>query len=85
LARLEELDRLLADYRSRVATAPSKVLVIIESLFARPVISADSISRAFGVTHQTAMNWIRRLQVAKILTDSTKSGREMLYIASELL
>lgn len=85
IARLDELDTLLKDYRDRVTDAPGPLQAIIDDLLMRAVISADMIVQKYGVSHQTAINWIRRLQAAKVLTDSLKSGRETIYIAGRLL
>lgn len=83
--RLGELDVLLDSYCKKVMKAPGPLQQIIEDLFTLPVVSAESISKKYSVSHQTAMNYIRRLEKETILDDSIKNGREMMFVATALL
>lgn len=83
--RIGELDVLATDFKARIRKAPGPLQAVVEDLFFSPIIHADMIAAKYGVSHQTAMNWIGRLQEAGILNGAQKSGRRTLYIAKELL
>ncbi len=85
IERLNTLEQMLSDYKARVQQAPGELQAIVEELFALPAVTTEAILKKFPVSHQTAMNWIRRLQTVGILNDTMKSGRHTLYICRELL
>lgn len=83
--RLAFLEKTREEFKNKMQKGPGPLQAIVDDLFGIPVLSADDITRKYKVSHQTAMNWIRRLQGAHILDDQFRSGRENLFLCGRLL
>lgn len=60
------------------------VLGITDTLFERPVISANEVCARFKVTHQSAMSALRRLAEMRIIFEVTGKQRNRLFVAAEI-
>jgi len=85
IKRLEKLMLIYADFRARVTKAPGALQGIVDDLFSVPAITAEKIADKYKVSHQTAMNYVRKLQGKGILDEQQKVGRQIMYFAMTLV
>ena len=86
MEKIKKLQDLQADWHKRLLhpRASASQVKLADALFESPYIWPDRARRILGVTHQGAMNIIRKLVDNKVLT-AISVGRSKIYIASELL
>lgn len=82
--RATRLRDLQVEYTERVRTVRTSALLLklIESLFARPAVTAAVVRDLLDVTPRTAQQHIDRLREAGILAEITGRKRDRIYVAS---
>lgn len=58
---------------------------VMNLLFERPILSANDIVERFEVSHQTAMQTLRRLEALNLVEEITGQQRNRRYLAGEIL
>lgn len=73
------------DYRNRYQTGRSVwILVAIDLLFERPVITVSRLARSLNITYPTAMSIVTNLERDGVLTETTGNRRNRVYAATEI-
>lgn len=73
-------------YRERYRTGRSAwILVAIDLLFERPVITVSRLARSLGITYPTAQGIVTMLERDGVLTETTGQRRNRVYAAMEVL
>lgn len=85
--RAKRLQDLQVEYRERAAAAGSSAALglVVEQLFATPVVTISSMSKSMRYSYQTARNNMNRLVEVGILSEHRASTRPMLYVARDIL
>ncbi|MSQ10228.1 MAG: Fic family protein [Dehalococcoidia bacterium] len=81
------LDALRSHWRgvARASGRSSLLEQIVDMVFAAPVITANGVIKAFGVTHPSAMGALLRLEAAGLLREVTGQVRNRIYAADLVL
>lgn len=87
IQRAKQLQDLQHEWRVKLQQTRITGLVfgIVDSLFEKPVISANQTAEKFNVTHQAAMKALRRLEAMGIVREITDKKRNRLYLATDIL
>ncbi len=85
--RAKRLQDLQIEWRSHLqkARVTGLVLGIVDSLFESPVISANEVVALFKVSHQAAMQALRRLEKMNLLHETTGRQRSRAYLATDIM
>ena len=85
--RAKRLQDLQIEWRSHLqkARVTGLVLGIVDSLFESPVISANEVVAHFKVSHQAAMQALRRLEKMNLLQETTGRQRSRAYLAADIM
>ena len=86
-ARAKKLQDLQLQWRADMQKARVSGLVIgvVDALFRTPAISASDIIAQFGVSHQAAMQALRRLEEIGVVSESSGKQRGRIYLATEIV
>ena len=86
-SRAKRLRDLQIEWRSHLqkARVTGLVLGIVDSLFESPVISANEVVAHFKVSHQAAMQALRRLEKMNLLQETTGRQRSRAYLAADIM
>jgi len=85
LARGRRLLGLREAYRLTYQQGRSpRILQTVDLLFERPVVSGRRLATSLGVTHQTAMAIIRKLEDDEVLVEMTGNYRNRVYAATHI-
>jgi DNA-binding MarR family transcriptional regulator len=78
---------LQAAWRERLQQAKMSGLVlgVVDALFESVALTANEVAEQFGVSHQAAMQAIRRLEKMGIVRETTGRKRDRVYAAPEIL
>ncbi|HJR71800.1 MAG TPA: Fic family protein [Gammaproteobacteria bacterium] len=86
LGRIQRIDTLLAAWRQRIATAPSRVPEKALDLFAEnPFWTVNKLAERLAVAFTTAQRAIDRLESAGVVTRATEAKRNRVYCARAIL
>lgn len=87
IERLEKLLRLQEEYKQKLLSHGGPVVLndIVDNLFKSPAISIPFVADKYGVSKQTARNYIIRLEDVGILVDLKVSRRPKLYVAPSII
>ena len=87
IARTRQLQDLQAAWRERLQQAKMSGLVlgVVDTLFESVALTANEVAERFGVSHQAAMQAIRRLEKMGIVRETTGRKRDRVYAAPEIL
>lgn len=86
LTTSRRLTALRDEYRERYRTGRSGwILVAIDRLFERPVITVSRLARSLSITYPTAQGIVTALERDGILTETTGRRRNRVYAAMEIL
>ena len=86
LRRAEQVNSLLADWRRRLADAPSPVAVqLVDLLAENPYWTVRRAASRLGVAFTTAQRAVERLRAASIVTQVGEGRRDRVYCATDLL
>lgn len=86
LGRIQRIDTLLADWRGRLATAPSRLPEKALDLFVEnPFWTVSKLSERLDVAFTTAQRAIDRLESAGVVTRATAARRNRAYCARAIL
>ena len=87
VVRARRLQDLQIGWRTKYqrARGAGLLLAIVDSLFAVPVISPRQVAKRLHVSHQAAMQVLRRLENDQILKETTGKQRNRLYVAPEIM
>jgi Fic family protein len=61
------------------------VIGVVDALFRTPAISATDVVAQFGVSHQAAMQALRRLEEIGLVSESSGKQRGRIYLATEIV
>lgn len=79
------LTALREEYRERYHTGRSAwILLAIDLLFERPVITVSRLARSLNITYPTAMSIVTTLERDGVLTETTGNRRNRVYGAMEI-
>ena len=86
-SRAKRLQDLQIEWRAHLqkARVTGLVLGIVDSLFESPVISANDVVAHFKVSHQAAMQALRRLEKMNLLQETTGRQRNRAYLAVDIM
>ena len=73
------------DERLQAGRATGLMHRVMNLLFERPILAANDIVERFEVTHQTAMQTLRRLEAMGVVQEMTGQRRNRRYLADEIL
>lgn len=86
LRRAEQINSLLADWRRRLADAPSPAAVqLVDLLAENPYWTVRRAASRLGVAFTTAQRAVERLRAAAIMTQVGEARRDRVYCATDLL
>ncbi|MCZ7629547.1 MAG: hypothetical protein M5U19_11060, partial [Microthrixaceae bacterium] len=86
VSRAERLVDIREDYRGRLADDRSRAAALVDMIFQNPVLTTSRVAGDLGVTLQGALNLIRRLESALIVTEVRGiPGRSKRWVALEVL
>jgi Fic family protein len=86
LRRAEQVNSLLADWRRRVADAPSPAAAqLVDLLAENPYWTVRRAASRLDVAFTTAQRAVERLRAAAIVTQVGKARRDRVYCATDLL
>jgi Fic family protein len=87
ITRAKQLQDLKLEWRKRLQLARTTGLAlgIVDMLFESPVISAKDVIDRFEVSHQAAMQALRRLEKLGLLCEATGRRRHQSYMAKEIV
>jgi Fic family protein len=87
VVRIRRLQDLQLAWRESLQKArmTGLVLGIADWLFENPIISANQVAERFGVTHQAAMQALRRLEEHQIVRETTGKRRNRAFVAADIL
>lgn len=87
IERAAQLLDLRESYRHRVRAprAPARFLAAIDELFIKPVVTVASLAEAMGVSYQVANRYLRQLEVARMVRETTGKRRNRVYVAEDIL
>jgi len=86
VSRAERLVDIREDYRGRLADDRSRVAALVDTIFQNPVLTTSRVAGDLGVTLQGALNLVRRLESARIVTEVQGiPGRSKRWVALEVL
>lgn len=87
VVRAKRLQDLQMAWRTQYqrARGAGLLLGIVDALFAVPVISPRQIAKELHVSHQAAMQALRRLENDHVLKEATGKQRNRLYVAPEII
>lgn len=82
----EELADLRETYRARLAGSRSRAIEVVDLLFQNPFLVSNRVAAQLGVTAQSAMNHLRRLESEGIVQEVFGlPGRSKRWVAQEVL
>jgi Fic family protein len=87
VVRAKRLQDLQMAWRTKYqrARGAGLLLGIVDALFAVPVISPRQVAKQLRVSHQAAMQALRRLENDQVLKEATGKQRNRLYVAPEIM
>jgi Fic family protein len=87
VARSHRLLDLRESYRQRMQAprAPARFLGAVDELFVRPALTANSLAQALGVRYQVANRYLKQLEAAGIVRETTGRRRDRVYVAEEII
>ncbi|MFH1111251.1 MAG: Fic family protein [Planctomycetota bacterium] len=86
VSRAERINRLLEEWRSRVAGASSKTpALVLDMLAANPFVTAKRAAEYLGVAFTTAQRAIKKLMDASIVEEVGNAQRDRVYCAKAIL
>jgi Fic family protein len=87
VVRIRRLQDLQLAWRESLQKArmTGLVLGIADWLFENPILSANQVAERFGVTHQAAMQALRRLEEHQIVRETTGKRRNRAFVAADIL
>lgn len=86
ITQAERLGDLREDYRSRLLSDRSRAGEVIDLVFENPVLTTTRIGVSLGVSVQTALNMVRRLEKLGIVTEVAGiSGRSKRWVSLDVL
>lgn len=86
LTTSRRLTELRDSYHERYRTGRSAwILVAIDLLFERPVITVSRLARSLNVTYPTAQGIVTTLERDGVLTETTGQRRNRVYAAMDIL
>jgi DNA-binding transcriptional ArsR family regulator len=87
ITRAKRLQDLQSEWRGKLqqARVTGLVLGIADSLFESPLISANAVADRFDVTHQAAMQALRRLEQMGIVEEVSGRQRNRVYRATDIV
>jgi Fic family protein len=86
LGRIQRIDDLLADWRDRLAKAPSRLPIQAVELFAEnPFWTVNKLAERLGVAFTTAQRAIDRLESVDIVSLASQAKRNRVYCARAIL
>lgn len=86
VTRAEELVDLREEMRHRLTDDRSRATEVIEMIFENPVLNTTRIAESLGVTPQSALNHVRRLESEDIVLEVAGiPGRSKRWVAPEIL
>jgi Fic family protein len=87
ILRAKKLQDLQLEWRERLqkARVTGLVLGIADGLFASPVTSANNEAARFDVSHQAAMQALRRLEKMNMIREVSGRRRNRIYLAPEIV
>jgi Fic family protein len=86
-ARVRRLQDLRAEYRQQLQTerTATRLLQVIDLLFARPTVTVGMVARHLGSPFAAAQRYVNRLEKAGLLREVTGQARNRLYVAQGVL
>ena len=86
-SRARRLQDIQTEWRSRLqqAKASGLLLAVADHLLGWPLITASTVQQLFGVTHPTALQALRRLELHGIVKQLRGTGRQRLFLADTVL
>lgn len=87
VVRAKHLQDLQSRWRSKYqrARGAGLLLGIVDELFNVPVLVPRQVAKKFRVSHQSAMQVLRRLEHDEILKEITGKQRNRLFVAPEII
>lgn len=87
LKRAKQMQDLQAAWENELQKKRVSVLTLgaAHTLFEMPILSANLLAERFKITHQAAMNILRRLEALDILKEMTERKRDRLYVAPAIM
>jgi Fic family protein len=87
IERARRLLDLRESYRQMVKAprAPARFLAAIDELFIRPVLTVTSLADAASVGYQVANRYLRQLEMAGMVRETTGRRRNRVYVAEDIL
>ena len=82
--QLQDLDKEWRE-RLRIDRGTNTMYSVVDLLLERPILSAFDVTNRFGVTHQTAINSLRRLEEIGLLREYTGQKRNQRFMAPEIM
>jgi Fic family protein len=85
--RAKRLQDLRERYRHRLQSerAASRLLSVVDLLFARPVLSIPALTQEMGVSFVVAQRYVKRLTKVGLLREITGKTRNRLFAADEIM
>jgi Fic family protein len=85
--RICRITDLRDSYRSQfqAAKAGGRLMLVIDYLFDRPVLSVNSLAKELGVGYATANRYIAKLEDAGVIRELTGQARNRVYRADDVL
>lgn len=87
IVRAKQLQDLGKEWHGRIqrARGTGTMHSVVDLLLEQPILSAVDLVNRFGITHQTAMNTLRRLEELGFLEEYTGRQRSQQFLASAIL
>ena len=87
VVRAQRLQHLREQYRGQFQTtrAASRLLQVVDLLFARPVLTTRQVEETLEVNFSSAQRYINQLVAANILREITGQARNRIYVAEQIL
>lgn len=86
IGRIQRIDALLADWRERLAKAPSRLPERVLDLFVEnPFWTVNKLAERCGVAFTTAQRALNRLEAAGVVTLASEAKRNRVYCARAIL
>jgi Fic family protein len=86
LSRTERINELLQNWKIKVASGESSVLVkIVERLAINPFVTVNKIAQDLDIAYTTAQRAIQKLESLNIIQQTSDNKRDKVYCANAIL